>query len=94
MEFEHICKLLNIDLSKRPELLKALATCAVLVRGLWIVKSELLYPTNTFSATNGVPSELMCRSRDYVVSTSPPEPKVKIVIELFFLVLVIFIYIF
>lgn len=49
-------------------LLKVLPTVAVLVRGNWVVKSDVLYPANTFSATSGVPAELMCRARDYVVS--------------------------
>lgn len=49
-------------------LLRTLPKVAVLVRGNWVVKSEVLYPANTFSATSGVPAELMCRARDYVVS--------------------------
>lgn len=50
-------------------LLKTLPKVAVLVRGNWVVKSEVLYPPNTFSAISGVPAELMCRARDYVVSS-------------------------
>ena len=49
-------------------LLRNLPKVAVLVRGNWVVKSEVLYPSNTFSSTSGVPAELMCRTRDYVVS--------------------------
>lgn len=48
-------------------LLKELSQVAVVVRGNWIVKSEILYPNNTHSAISGVPSEIMCRARDYVV---------------------------
>ncbi|KAL3272754.1 hypothetical protein HHI36_014215 [Cryptolaemus montrouzieri] len=48
-------------------LLKTLPKCAVLVRGNWVVKSEVLYPPNTLSATSGVPSDHMCRARDYVL---------------------------
>lgn len=48
-------------------ILKTLPKVAVLVRGNWVVKSEVLYPANTFSSTSGVPAELMCRARDYVV---------------------------
>lgn len=51
-------------------LLKNLPKVAVLVRGNWVVKSEVLYPSNTLSATSGVPAELMCRTRDYVVSNN------------------------
>lgn len=49
-------------------LLKTLPRVAVLVQGNWIVKSEILYPQGTFSSTSGVPADLMCRARDYVVS--------------------------
>lgn len=48
-------------------LLKDLSQVAVLVRGNWIVKSEVLYPNNTFSSISGVPADLMCKARDYVV---------------------------
>ncbi|KAK9754708.1 RPC5 protein [Popillia japonica] len=48
-------------------LLKYLPQVAVLVRGNWIVKSEVLYPNGTFSAISGVPAELMCKARDYVL---------------------------
>lgn len=48
-------------------LLKILPKVAVLVQGNWIVKSEILYPAGTFSAISGVPADLMCRARDYVV---------------------------
>lgn len=49
-------------------LLKCLPQVAVLVRGNWIVKSEILYPEATFSSISGVPAEIMCKARDYVVS--------------------------
>ncbi|KAG5878014.1 hypothetical protein JTB14_025469 [Gonioctena quinquepunctata] len=48
-------------------LLKTLPNVAVLVRGNWVVKSDVLYPADSFSATSGVPAELMCRARDYVL---------------------------
>lgn len=48
-------------------LLKCLPQVAVLVRGNWIVKSEVLYPTGTLSAISGVPAEHMCKARDYVL---------------------------
>ncbi|XP_023029282.1 RNA polymerase III subunit E [Leptinotarsa decemlineata] len=48
-------------------LLKTLPNVANLVRGNWVVKSEVLYPANTLSATCGVPAESMCRARDYVL---------------------------
>ncbi|KRT81898.1 hypothetical protein AMK59_6331 [Oryctes borbonicus] len=43
-------------------LLKCLPQVAVLVHGNWIVKSEVLYPSGTFSAVSGVPAELMCKA--------------------------------
>lgn len=49
-------------------ILKALPQLAVLVRGNWAVKSEVLFPKDTLSAVSGVPAEVMCRARDYVVS--------------------------
>lgn len=49
-------------------LLKTLPKVAVLVQGNWIVKSEILYPQGTFSGVSGVPADIMCRARDYVVS--------------------------
>ncbi|CAH0563680.1 unnamed protein product [Brassicogethes aeneus] len=48
-------------------LLKTLPKVANLVRGNWVVKSEVLYPPETYSATRGVPAELMCQTRDYVL---------------------------
>ncbi|XP_045475920.1 DNA-directed RNA polymerase III subunit RPC5 [Harmonia axyridis] len=48
-------------------LLKTLPKVAVLVRGNWVVKSEVLYPPETMSPICGVPSENMCRARDYLL---------------------------
>ncbi|XP_017884887.1 DNA-directed RNA polymerase III subunit RPC5 [Ceratina calcarata] len=47
--------------------LKYLQQVAVLVQGNWIVNSELIYPKDTVSSNNGIPSELMCRARDYIL---------------------------
>ncbi|KAK5640739.1 hypothetical protein RI129_009286 [Pyrocoelia pectoralis] len=48
-------------------LLKALPQVAVLVRGNWVVKSEIVFPNGTFSSVSGVPADIMCRARDYVL---------------------------
>ncbi|XP_044759319.1 DNA-directed RNA polymerase III subunit RPC5 [Coccinella septempunctata] len=48
-------------------LLKTLPKVAVLVRGNWVVKSEVLYPPDTLSPICGVPSDNMCRARDYLL---------------------------
>ncbi|XP_048508033.1 DNA-directed RNA polymerase III subunit RPC5 isoform X2 [Athalia rosae] len=47
--------------------LKYLQQVAVLVQGNWVVNSELVYPKDTVSAHNGIPTDLMCRARDYVL---------------------------
>ncbi|KAA3672584.1 DNA-directed RNA polymerase III subunit RPC5 [Paragonimus westermani] len=41
---------------------------AVLVRGWWVVKSELLYPPATYSEHATIPTSLLIRARDYIVS--------------------------
>lgn len=38
-----------------------------MVHGNWVVESEAIYPAKIVSATNGVPAELMCRARDYIL---------------------------
>lgn len=68
IQFQQLCMVLAGGEGITSEvILKTLPKVAVLVRGNWVVKSEVLYPANTFSATSGVPAELMCRARDYVV---------------------------
>ncbi|XP_065158806.1 DNA-directed RNA polymerase III subunit RPC5 isoform X1 [Atheta coriaria] len=47
--------------------IKSLPQVAVLVRGNWVAKSEILYPQNSFSAISGVSAEQMCKARDYVL---------------------------
>lgn len=49
--------------------LKYLQQVAVLVQGNWVVNSELIYIKDSVSSQNGIPAELMCRARDYIVST-------------------------
>lgn len=51
-------------------ILKYLQQVAVLVQGNWVVNSELIYPKDTMSAHSGIPAELMCRARDYIVRNS------------------------
>uniref|UniRef100_A0A023GC66 Putative rna polymerase c iii 37 kDa subunit n=1 Tax=Amblyomma triste TaxID=251400 RepID=A0A023GC66_AMBTT len=40
---------------------------AVLIQGCWVVKSEVLYPKDSFSPRTGVPAEVMCRARDFLL---------------------------
>jgi len=49
-------------------LLRIVQQVAVLVQGNWVVRSDVLYPKDTSSNISGVPAELMCRGRDYIVS--------------------------
>lgn len=66
LQFRHLIALLPgpVDVQL---VLKSIQNVALLVRGNWIVRSDILYPKETFSATSGVPAEIMVRSRDYVV---------------------------
>lgn len=57
-------------------ILKYLQQVAVLVQGNWVVNSELIYPKETMSAHSGIPADLMCRARDYVVRTFFLIPKI------------------
>lgn len=38
-----------------------------MIHGNWVVQSEFIYPPDTVSSINGVPAELMCRARDYIL---------------------------
>ncbi|XP_077979709.1 DNA-directed RNA polymerase III subunit RPC5-like [Glandiceps talaboti] len=47
--------------------LRALQQVAVLVQGSWVVKSEVLYPKDTVSASSGISADILCRGRDYIM---------------------------
>ncbi|XP_059615952.1 DNA-directed RNA polymerase III subunit RPC5 [Phlebotomus argentipes] len=49
------------------KVVRILPLVGMLIRGNWVVQSEILYPVESFSSTNGISSEIMCRSRDYVL---------------------------
>lgn len=68
IQFKQLLSLLAQDLDPK-NVLKTLQQVAVLVQGNWVVRSEILYPKDTCSGSSGVPADLMCRGRDYVVST-------------------------
>lgn len=53
------------------KLLRSVQQVAVLVQGNWVVRSECLFPRESVSEHNGVPGEVMCRARDYIVSIHP-----------------------
>ncbi|RDD44005.1 DNA-directed RNA polymerase III subunit RPC5 [Trichoplax sp. H2] len=48
-------------------IIQYLQQVAVLVQGCWIVKSELLYPKGTTSPITGIPSDMLCLARDYLL---------------------------
>ncbi|RTG84972.1 DNA-directed RNA polymerase III subunit RPC5 [Schistosoma bovis] len=48
--------------------LQYLPTFAVLLRGWWVAKSEILYPPNSFSEHSGTPNTLLIRARDYIMA--------------------------
>lgn len=49
------------------KVLRTLPSVGMLVKGNWVVLSEILYPAESVSSIHGVPAEFMCRARDYVV---------------------------
>lgn len=55
------------------KLIRALPLVGILIRGNWIAQSEILYPVETLSNSNGVSADLMIRARDYIVSICPEE---------------------
>ncbi|XP_018653772.1 hypothetical protein Smp_142950 [Schistosoma mansoni] len=48
--------------------LQYLPTFAVLLRGWWVAKSEIIYPPNSFSEHSGTPSAILIRARDYIMA--------------------------
>ncbi|XP_054732152.1 DNA-directed RNA polymerase III subunit RPC5 [Anastrepha obliqua] len=70
MSFEDICSILQecSDSSVPSEkVLRALPQVGVLIHGNWVPQSDIIYPADTLSNSNGVSSELMIRARDYVL---------------------------
>lgn len=47
--------------------MRCIQQVALLVQGNWVVKSDVLYPKNSCSAFSGVPAEVLCRGRDFVM---------------------------
>ncbi|KAG7275883.1 hypothetical protein CRUP_033296, partial [Coryphaenoides rupestris] len=47
--------------------LRCVQQVALLIQGNWVVKSDVLYPKNTCSPLSGVPAEVLCRGRDFVM---------------------------
>ncbi|MGH0161894.1 UNVERIFIED_CONTAM: hypothetical protein FKN15_042039 [Acipenser sinensis] len=47
--------------------LRCIQQVAMLVQGNWVIKSDVLYPKDSCSPHSGVPAEVLCRGRDYVM---------------------------
>ncbi|MBN3303834.1 RPC5 polymerase, partial [Amia calva] len=47
--------------------LRCVQQVAMLVQGNWVVKSDVLYPKDTCSPHSGVPAEVLCRGRDFLM---------------------------
>uniref|UniRef100_A0A131Z0A4 DNA-directed RNA polymerase III subunit RPC5 n=1 Tax=Rhipicephalus appendiculatus TaxID=34631 RepID=A0A131Z0A4_RHIAP len=53
--------------SDATSVVRFLQQVALLVQGCWVVKSDVLYPKDSFSPKTGVPAETMCRARDFLM---------------------------
>jgi DNA-directed RNA polymerase III subunit RPC5 len=49
------------------KVLRTLPSAGVLINGNWTVQSEIIYPKDSVSGTNGIVAEVMARARDYVL---------------------------
>ena len=47
--------------------LRSLQQVALLVQGVWVVKSEVLYPEDTKSSVSGVSAKMLQQGRDYIM---------------------------
>lgn len=81
IKWSQLLELLGTDVDVGSAM-KALQQVAVLVRGCWVIKSEILYPKDSFSAHSSSPAEVIARARDYLVSYM----SIVIILELSFLV--------
>ncbi|CAL1599727.1 unnamed protein product [Knipowitschia caucasica] len=66
MPFANLMGLLALG-TDSTAVLRCIQQVALLVQGNWVVKSDVLYPKNTCSAHSGVPAEVLCRGRDFVM---------------------------
>ncbi|NWS37684.1 RPC5 polymerase, partial [Probosciger aterrimus] len=66
MPFANLMSLLGSG-TDSTAVLRCIQQVAMLVQGNWVVKSDVLYPKDTSSPHSGVPSEVLCRGRDFVM---------------------------
>ncbi|XP_055603340.1 DNA-directed RNA polymerase III subunit RPC5 [Uranotaenia lowii] len=67
LTFQQIMELLPNRTLAAEKVLRTLPLAGVLIRGNWVVQSEIIYPEGSVSGTNGVPAEQMCKARDYIL---------------------------
>ncbi|XP_048350154.1 DNA-directed RNA polymerase III subunit RPC5 [Sphaerodactylus townsendi] len=66
IQFANLMSLLASGLDPTAAL-RNIQQVAMLVQGNWVVKSDILYPKDTSSPHSGVPAEVLCRGRDFVM---------------------------
>ena len=53
--------------AEKDNVVSCLKRVAVLVRGCWVINSEILYPEKSVSSACGISADLMRRGRDYIL---------------------------
>ncbi|EPY74540.1 DNA-directed RNA polymerases III polypeptide-like protein [Camelus ferus] len=66
MPFANLMSLLGPSIDSMA-VLRGIQKVAMLVQGNWVVKSDILYPKDSSSPHSGVPAEVLCRGRDFVM---------------------------
>uniref|UniRef100_A0A2I3G9K8 RNA polymerase III subunit E n=1 Tax=Nomascus leucogenys TaxID=61853 RepID=A0A2I3G9K8_NOMLE len=66
MPFANLMSLLGPSIDS-VAVLRGIQKVAMLVQGNWVVKSDILYPKDSSSPHSGVPAEVLCRGRDFVM---------------------------
>ncbi|XP_043818445.1 DNA-directed RNA polymerase III subunit RPC5 isoform X3 [Dromiciops gliroides] len=66
MPFANLMSLLGLG-TDSTSVLRCIQQVAMLVQGNWVVKSDILYPKDSSSPHSGVPAEVLCRGRDFVM---------------------------
>lgn len=59
--------LLKLKTKQVDRVMPALQAVGTMIRGNWVLKSELLYPEKSISYTNGVEAHFMVRAREFVL---------------------------
>jgi DNA-directed RNA polymerase-3 subunit RPC5 len=67
LSFNNIMEMVGNKDNTPDKVLRNLNLCGIMIRGNWILQSDVLYPSTFVSTTNGITTELMCRGRDYII---------------------------